>query len=279
MRKHLGPASPRKCARALAALALAILVSGAGAVPDFYWEAPVQLSRLQGAYPQALRSGRSVVAIWQENQASGEGGNAWLSSIAYGPDGEKRLDRFAGPFPYQGTPPVLFSAEVNGQGVIAVAVSVSERRVAVYRSFDQGLSFGAPALLDMDQVAVSPRIFPGAGGGWQLFMTRGEADALSIQYARSDDGISWSSFQPFVEPGSELRLNFLPSAAQLDGADIMVFQSLAGGERPSFQLYSRISRDGGRSWSAPALVTDFLDPVQRTRTRQATSATSAPTCP
>jgi hypothetical protein len=243
-----------------------MLISGAGAVPDFYWEAPVQLSRLQGAYPQALRSGDSVVAIWQENQASGEGGNAWLSAISYGPDGEKRLDRFAGPFPYQGTPPVLFSANVDGQGVIALAVSVSERRVAVYRSFDGGLSFGDPALLDMDQVAVSPRIFPLAGGGWQLFMTRGEADALSIQYVRSDDGLSWSGFQPFVEPASGLRLNFLPAAATLDGADIMVFQSLAGGERPSFQLYSRVSVDGGRNWSAPALVTDFLDPVQRTRT-------------
>ncbi len=266
MMARISSSAPKKGALAILALALAMLVSGVNAVPDFYWEAPVQLSRLQGAYPQALRSGDSVVAIWQENQASGPGGNAWLSSISYGPDGERRLDRFAGPFAYQGTPPVLFSANVNDQGEIAVAVSVSERSVAVYRSFDRGLSFGPPARLDMEQVAVSPRIFPSASGGWQLFMTRGESDALSIQYARSDDGLIWSGFQPFVEPGSQLRLNFLPTAATLDGADIMVFQSLAGGDRPSFQLYSRISRDGGRSWSAPALVTDFLDPVQRTRT-------------
>jgi hypothetical protein len=96
-------------------------------------------------------------------------------------------------------------------------------------------------------------------------MTRGESDSLSIFHSWSADGLEWTPFNAFVPAESGLRLNFLPTAVSVNGLDVVVFQSLAGGDRPSFQLFSRTSSDGGISWTPPKLVTDFLDPVQRDR--------------
>ncbi|HOX91559.1 MAG TPA: hypothetical protein PLC54_01455, partial [Spirochaetales bacterium] len=49
----------------LAALCLAcaaLAPQAVRALPDFYWEEPIRLSRGQGAYPQAFRSGQNVLA-------------------------------------------------------------------------------------------------------------------------------------------------------------------------------------------------------------------------
>lgn len=249
---------------ALVLITLAVLIPSAGAAVDFYWEEPERLSRLPGTFPQAHEAAGRVVVIWQENQAQDEGGQAWLSAASYGPDGVRRSERFAGPVRYRGDAPQLFSAKAAADGTLAVALATGDRSVGVYYSSDGGLSFRGPTTLSLEQTAVAPRIFPSASGGWLLFMTRGESDALSIVFSRSDDGLAWDAFRPFVAQG-ELRLNFLPTAAAIGDTDLVVFQSLAGGERPSFQLFSMRSRDGGRSWDAPRLVTDFLDPVRRDR--------------
>ncbi|TFG83219.1 MAG: HAMP domain-containing protein, partial [Spirochaetales bacterium] len=194
------------------------------------------------------------------------GGSAWLSLASYGADGIRRLDRFAGPFPYRGAEaPILFSAASGGSDTFAVAVSTDERAIAIYISRDGGLSFDSPYPISTDEPVVAPRIFPSATGGWHLFATRGDSDSLSIRYAGSPDGSSWSAFSPFVDSASGLRLNFLPSAERTADRDIVVFQSLAGGSRPSFQLFSRITMDGGLSWSEPRRVTNFLDPIHRER--------------
>ena len=253
---------------ALALTTLAILVSAPKleAITDFYWENPARLSRGVGAYPQGLQAGNRVLAIWQDIVATEAGGTAWLS-IASWEDGQaRRQDRLVGPIPFRGDPPVLYSAASDGADNVAIAVSTDPQVVSVFLSIDGGLNFGQPAVVAMEEPGVAPRIYPRAGGGWHLFMTRGESDSLSIYHSWSADGLAWTPFEAFVPSEFGLRLNFLPTAVSVNGLDVVVFQSLAGGERPSFQLFSRTSSDGGQSWTAPKQVTNFLDPVQRDRT-------------
>ncbi|PKL08555.1 MAG: hypothetical protein CVV51_08410, partial [Spirochaetae bacterium HGW-Spirochaetae-7] len=257
-----------------------VSTTATAAAPDFYWEAPARLSRGVGAYPQALRTAGRVVAIWQENIATTERGSAWLSLASYGADGGvARRDRFAGPFVYSGDAPVLFSVAADGNGTMVVAVSSGELSISIYRSKDGGVSFEAPVVIETLEAGVAPRIFTKTGGGWYLFVTRSQVfsrpqagaagsatyESLSIFYSRSEDGSSWSAFSPFVGGEVGLDPNFLPTAASTDGADIVVFQTLSGGDRPSYQLYSTTTTDGGATWSAPRRVTDFIDPVQGAR--------------
>jgi hypothetical protein len=270
-----------KPALALAALCSALLVSVpvTAAPPDFYWESPTRLSTGVGAYPQAISTAGRVVVMWQENVPSVDGGSAWLSLASYGTDGVQRRDRFAGPLPYNGDAPVLFSAAADGNGTMVVAATSGERSVSLYESRNGGLDFAPPTVIQMTEPGVAPRIFTKTGGGWYLFVTRqqtfsrpqadggrAEYQSLSIFYARSENGTAWTTFAPFVGGEVGLDPNFLPSAASINGTDVVVFQSLTGGARPSYQLFSVWTTDGGATWSAPHRITDFLDPVRRDRT-------------
>ncbi|HRW24068.1 MAG TPA: SpoIIE family protein phosphatase [Spirochaetia bacterium] len=273
-------------AAACAACALLVSPSAEAAPTDFYWEAPARLSKGVGAYPQAIRTSGDVIAIWQENVPTDGGGEAWLSMASYRDDGVFRRDRFAGPFLYEAigdkakgerslSAPALFSADDDGNGRLLIAASAGERRVEVYASDDSGRSFRPLSALELDQPVVAPRVYSNAAGGWYLFVTRSQVftrtpaaggdattyESLSIFYTRSDDGSSWAPLAPFVGGDVGLDPNFLPTAASVDGTDVVVFQTLSGGDRPSYQLYSTVSRDGGLSWSPPRRVTDFMDPV------------------
>jgi len=276
----------------VAALALALVLSPrvTAAPADFYWETPARLSRGVGAYPQAIKSAGRVVAIWQENVPAGNTGTAWLSLASYGPEGAVRLDRFAGPFRYEAigdsakgeqnlSAPVLFSADDDSNGKMLVSASSGERSVSVYESDDGGLSFKPLTTITFEVPVVAPRVYSKASGGWYLFVTRSQVftraqpgaatpvtyESLSVFYTHSEDGKTWAPLAPFVSGEIGLDPNFLPSAASTDGTDVVVFQTLSGGERPSFQLYSMASRDGGTTWTAPRRFTDFPDPVHRDR--------------
>ncbi|MBU1081058.1 MAG: SpoIIE family protein phosphatase [Spirochaetes bacterium] len=290
MRRPIPPFVRRALAVAAVVAASALSTTARAAPPDFYWEAPVKLSRGVGAYPQALRTSGRVVAIWQENVVAAGRGTAWLSLASYGEEGVARRDRFAGPFSYEPigdrakgeqslSAPTLFSAADDGNGTMLVAASSGERTVAVYKSLDAGRTFSPLTSLEFAAPVVAPRVFSKASGGWHLFVTRSQVftkaqaggaattyESLSIFYSCSDDGKTWTELAPFV--GGEIGLdpNFLPSAASLPGSDVVVFQTLSAGDRPSYQLYSMATRDGGATWSAPRRVTDFIDPVQRDAT-------------
>lgn len=236
---------------------------------SLYWEEPVRLSRGAGVFPQAVRAGPAdaerVVAVWQESEASATASQAWLSMVSYGDGPEVVRNRFAGPFAFSGSIPVLFSLARDQAGLMAIAVASGANALTFYQSVDGGISFGEPVQLALGENAVSPRVFPRASGGWYIFVTQGTEGALSLSYSWSSDGLSWQPFRPFMEADSPLRLNFLPSANHANGIDYVLFQSLAGGDRPTFQLFSRYSRDGGLTWSEPRRVTDFNEPVLRDR--------------
>jgi len=233
---------------ALAVSATLLSTTATAAAPDFYWENPTRLSRGVAAYPQALSTAGKVVVIWQENVAADDGGSSWLSLTSYIPGGPaERRDRFAGPFTYSGAAPVLFSAAADGNGTMMLAVSSGERSISLYGSKDGGLSFAQPTIIETDEPGVAPRIFSRTGGGWYLFITRSQTftrrqagaetattyESLSIFYARSEDGTVWTSFEPFVGGEVGLDPNFLPTAESVAGTDVVVFQTLSGGDRPS----------------------------------------------
>lgn len=241
--------------------AASILRAPEAAAQDFYWENPRFLSDPSARYPVALEVTGGIAVVWQESQATGPGsGEAFLSLalLKYGrPEALRR--RFAGPYPFRGDEPVLFSASTNPAGELAVAVLSGEREATVLVSRDGGLSFPEIAVVFSDLTISAPRIFPRSGGGWYLFAARGREDSLTIYYARTPDGREWTEFQPFVNGGDDFTLSFLPSAAAVPGADVVVFQALTGDEPPTFQVFAKRSPDGGATWSPAARVTTFGD--------------------
>ncbi|HOX17198.1 MAG TPA: sialidase family protein, partial [Spirochaetales bacterium] len=289
-------------APAMAVLLLLLAGSGAAAVPDQYWElARVFVSR-QASFPTVLESGGEALVLWQESRSSSGGGEAWVSleRRAKGGATTASLSRFAGPFRWNGTEPVLYSAAASGRTVI-VAGTALENEVTVWRSDDSASSFGAPARVVSPWPVVAPRLFARSDGGWLLFATAGGSSAeangelpadavetpaageaaggseagtaavagesLRLVVSRSDDGVAWTDFAPFVDEEDGLILSFLPSAAFVPGSgrDVVVFQSLVAGDRPTFQLFSKTSPDGGVTWSRAIRITDFEEPVPQAR--------------
>lgn len=268
--------TPRRAAGPL--LGLALLLSALPLVPaaaqDFYWEAPRPLVDARARYPQFLASGGGVLALFQESEIRGEGedqeGTAWIGLARKEGEAWTIRRRAVGPLEFRGLEPSLFSAAAGEGSQVALAVAGADGGITVRLSSDGGLSFGPPAAVPSDGAVVGPRLYKLASGGWLLFATRGKDDSLTIYYSRSPDGLAWSPFATFVNGGDGLSLNFLPSAATARDAagnpvEVVVFQSLVSGARPTFQLFSKVSRDGGATWGPARRVTDFRDPVFRER--------------
>ena len=243
----------------LAAAAAVLLAPEAASAQDYYWENPRFLSDPSARYPAALELPGGIAVVWQESRSTGpDSGEAFLS-LALLLDGKPEVlnRRFAGPYPFRGNEPVLLSAASSPSGELAVAVLSGDREATVLVSRDGGLTFPVTATVISDLTISAPRIFPRSGGGWYLFAARGREDSLTIYYARTEDGRTWTEFRPFVNGGDNLPLSFLPSAASVPGADIVVFQALSGGTRPTYQIYSKRSTDGGAAWSPALQVTNF----------------------
>ena len=272
--RSASPAAPRIMARyAIYAIGLlfALGASLGAAAQDFYWESPRPLIDGSGRFPSLLQLEGGILAIWQESVTTNEGsdeavGQVWLSMARNAGKGWEIQHRFAGPFAFRGTEPLLYSATGEGRKV-AIATSAGDGRIEVLISTDGGASFKTAARPAPSSAAVAPRIFISAQGGYILFVTQGENESLSLSSSTSADGLSWKSFSPLIAPEDNLSLNFLPAAGRLqtkDGPrDIVVFQSLLVSNRPTFQLYSKLSADGGATWGKAFRLTTFSDPGQK----------------
>jgi len=262
--------APRRFPRALILLLGLLGVAARATAQDYYWETPRALVEGSGRFPTALSSSGGVLVVWQESEPvpGGDAGRAWLSLARLSGGSWETRRRFAGPYEFRGSEPLLYSAS-SEDGQVAIAAAAGDGAIEVLLSRDGGVSFERTERPAPSAAAVAPRVFPSASGGWLLFATQGEAESLSLFYATSRDGSSWSPFAPFVGAGDGLALNFLPTAARSRDSggpvDVVVFQSLLPGARRSFQLFSKVSRDGGATWSAARRVTDFPDPVVRER--------------
>ncbi len=228
---------------------------------DFYWEAPESVGTRDSRFPSSSTNGTVSAVIWQDIDSSAASPSIWLSGRVYDGSAWIERNRFAGPFPYAGEVPSISSVTVTPKGRIIVPVASGVDSVTVLVSDDLGASFTS-SLMDGGRTApLAPRVFVRADGGYLLFAASGTEDNFTLIYSRSDDGLAWQAMQSF-EPSLAKRRAFLPTHAALDGRDIVVFQAFHDATgRSSYQLYSSVSRDKGRSWSEPRLITDFADPL------------------
>jgi hypothetical protein len=251
-------------------LAAALFCSPAGlyAFSDFYWEYPEVFSSGPGSFPLSAYNGELSVVVWQESREPPAGavgdGHITASLAVKASGGEWRVyPSVGGPYAYWGAEPAILSVAVDSRGRILLAAAVSSAETEILISEDQGETFRAVRLNFGSETSVAPRIFSRSGGGYYLFICRGTGRSLELYYARSADGVAWSSFEPLVRNPS-LPFTFLPSLASRGGIDYVVFQSFGEGDASTFQLFLASSSDGGRTWTAPRRLTQFQDPYQNT---------------
>jgi serine phosphatase RsbU (regulator of sigma subunit) len=260
-------AAPRPARVILPFILLALLLPGPlYGQSGFYWEQPELFSPAQGSFPVSSFNGNLSVVAWQETQSgqvSGGVGDGRINmSVALkSSGGQWRIRRnLGGPYTYSGSEPAILNALVDPRGRIFLAAAASAAETEILVSDNGGESFRTYRLDSGSESSIAPRIFPLAEGGYIIFIARGRDQTLSIYYALSQDGYSWSPFRPFVQD-SGLQLNFLPTHASHNGVDYVVFQSYVGtvDVSPAFQLFLKSSADGGRTWSAARRITTFQD--------------------
>ncbi|MCK7506531.1 MAG: hypothetical protein MZV70_22395 [Desulfobacterales bacterium] len=154
---------------------------------------------------------------WQESQSGGSGSGKLSSPWSCSRTASRRSCAGASLVPIpSGATSRSSSASSSPAGELAAAAVLSgEREATVLVSRDGGLSFPLTAAVASDLTISAPRIFHPIGGGWYLFAARGREDTLTIYFARTEDGRSWTEFRPFVNGGTTLPLSFLPSAASV----------------------------------------------------------------
>ncbi len=224
---------------------------------DLYWDSPKTLSSYEGFFPAVDGENNTSVVIWQDVET--EHNRIWLSGRFFDPIEEEWQERkqFAGPFDYSGEVPNLFSVATTDTGTTAVAVLSSANTVSVYTTRNKGKSFTSSTIPNNTTDMVAPRIYKDARGGFIVFATKGVEQSFSFEIARSQDGINWSSFSPFV-PSEELTNSFVPTLIVLpDGNELVVFQStVTANNRITYQLFSsyNVSKTA-EEWSPALKVT------------------------
>ena len=252
----------RKLSRLLILL-IFILFSGPLFSQTLYWEDPLFPVPSGAAYSRVAASDEQIFYFWQEKTGDNENQEIYLS-LASSADGVewKTNSRFLGPFSFTGNEIQFYSAVVNLSGDIYLAVSEPDYRVKIYFSGDGGETFSWISESETLPTRIMPRFSRTSDGSFILFATLASqtagSNSLGISYSHSEDGTEWSAFSPLT-PEEDFRGTFLPSHAILDGRDYVVFQSFTLGTISTFQLYTKYSDDGGKSWSDPVFVTDFYN--------------------
>jgi serine phosphatase RsbU (regulator of sigma subunit) len=230
---------------------------------ELYWENPRTFVSESARFPKAASGGSVAAVIWQEfEQQTEEGGTVSLAmKTRTGSEAWKERGTFAGPFPYTGKESPIFSLSIDNTGRILVAVSTKEKQVSIFSSEDNGESFQRISTIEADTTLIAPRLFAKDDGGYILYTTKEwtteeGGDALSIFYTITEDGRNWSELKPLVsDPGKSL--NFLPHHTSAYGREYVAFQVLETGEQTGYQIYLKISEDGGQSWSEAKWLTGF----------------------
>ena len=249
--------------RRILVLIVFFLLSVAVPARDFYWENPESVGTSNSQFPSSATNGSISVVVWQDviPNARSDGGTIWLSCRVHDGTDWRYHERFAGPVAYSGDVPSIVSVSVDAKGRILIPAVTGVDVISVFISEDRGAQFTEYSLSGEDIGLVGPRLHVRADGGYFLFATRGTEDNFTLVYSRSDTGRQWSDFQQFG-PSQRLRRAFLPTHASSGRRDIVVFQAFHEGTgRASYQLYATVSRDSGRSWEDPVLLTGFNEPT------------------
>jgi len=235
---------------------------------DLYWEQAEAFTSRQGKFPVNAYSNDFSVIAWQEvtlnKDASITSGGFISVFLAIKESGKDWVQRgmVGGPYTFLGTEPSILSMVIDSKERILIAAASGNAQAEILISENRGQTFTKQKINLGFENSVAPRLYVRADGGYLLFVTRGQAQSVSILYSRSDNGVNWSSFD-FLTPETSLSLNFLPAHANFERKDVVFYQSLAIGADSSstYQLYYRTSEDGGRTWTPSRRFTTFNDPV------------------
>ncbi len=242
-------------------LSLVLLCAGLllyGQEPLFF-EAPRVISTDNARFPEVVNDNNRALVFYQEVvRSNAQEGQIYISAMQSN-DGRSWFPRrrVIGPIEFQReSAPLVFSAEITPNGDVFLAVAAEATAIHLYRSTDAGINFNRVATLESDTTVVSPRLSVRADGGMLLFVSQNIGAVQSILYSYSSPDGSWSEFFT-LEDDPQLGLNFLPSHTGYNGRDYVVFQGINPAQRITYQLYSKYSDDGGRSWSPARRITTF----------------------
>jgi len=235
---------------------------------DFYWEEAQIFNSREGTFPVSAHSKTFSVVAWQSVAANtGSGGSINVNLAVKETAGNwDQKGSIAGPYAFLGTEPSILSMVIDNRDRIIIAAATGNAQTEILISDDKGSTFTRQIVnMDADN-SVAPRLYVRADGGYLLFVGRGRAQSLTIFYSRSDDGVNWSTFEHFVTE-TNLSFNFLPTHSSAGRRDIVFFQSRLSGVETmaTFQLFYKISDNGGRTWTEARRFTTFNDPVMQTQ--------------
>lgn len=240
-----------------------MLCSAVLTAQNYFFEPSRNLVPGNARFPSVEHLGDKLVLVYQEVDWSEDEGGTIRLAVRTSENGRSWSDTrypVEEAFRFTGTAvPLLYSLTVDESEVAWLAISSGATSTRILRSTDDLREFTELATIETDTTTVSPELFVGQTGGLILFVTQSVETSPSILYATSAGGERWSSLRR-LETDPALALNFLPHHAAFGGKDIVVFQSLTTTGEATFQLYTKTSDDGGRSWTKAQLVTGFSDP-------------------
>lgn len=227
----------------------------------FWWNSVYPVSEKESVFPKTAGNGEKTFSFWQEVDKSEK--NIWLSARFIDSFGNwKKLSRFAGPFEYAGSEiPDIYSAAMQKNGTVAVAVQSSDSELSVYVLKNGSENFEKSVVSVPKGEFFAPRIYASFSGKFVMFASKSKiSDSMLrlheffICHSVSDDGLKWS---PFSETfSSSMPNSFAPFMCSSENSDFLVFQSqFSQGNKNSYQIYISHSENGGRAWSAPVHVT------------------------
>ena len=231
---------------------LFLLLAKGTAAQNYFWENPVRVSQSGVCFPSAVSNGKIAAAIWQEVDAKKS--SIYLRIQVYKDGKWEDSRRFAGPFPYSGEIPDLYSAAMNANGVLAVSVLSDANTISIYTSSDGGLTFAQKKFSKQNLPLVAPRIYDTLSGAFIVFTSLGRDESFTMLYARSRDGVNWNDFNEF-SPAQKSLNPFLPVLLSTPKGELVVFQAQHRTQsRIVYKLFSTQASSGGSSWSNPIMV-------------------------
>ena len=190
---------------------------------SMYWEDTVRITEGDARFPRVVTNGQKTWVFWEEIDTKNE--TIELSCRYTDTDGTVRTNRrFAGPFPYSGRVPDIYSAAVSKKGTAVVAVLSGKRTLSIFASSDGGARFTEVKIPHYDEPFVAPQIYATERGTFMLFVSLGQNDSFAMYAAVSPDGFLWSEFSHFLPADSQVN-PFVPVLQSMPKNDVVVFQA------------------------------------------------------
>ncbi|MBN1523589.1 MAG: SpoIIE family protein phosphatase [Spirochaetales bacterium] len=228
---------------------------------DIFWEDPEVVVPRGVKFIQTASHGNVGLAAWQEFDEKGP--DLWdvYLSFAYSSNGRTFgiNSRFAGPFEYRGKQVPLYSVVFDSRGRMVFALITGEHTISIFVSDDDGNSFREETKIVSENTVVVPTLFVASNNDLLLFVTSKQGNDLGIFLSRSTDAKEWSIFTPLVGQNEGIGVNAVQHHTVFRGRDYVVYQAKKAAAIEDYQLYMKISRDGGKSWTQGKLLTDFSE--------------------